>query len=300
MIHDFAQKFVILWGWRRLVRCFRLRPSRRRRHAAAVAVAGLVPVACRCSSGSSTASPPSGRQDANLSWPALPSAGPSGSATFSLRCTGSAPPSSSKRTFCVDDAGGHRRRSPPEWPSTGGWLRPSPASSGAAACSRIFLLAALLAGAEWLRGHLMSGFPWNSLGYAAEAFDGLSQNAAHIGMWGLTFLRRAMDDGAGQARRALELRDEIPAARHRRIPRLAVWAVGLRGVCRRPRPPTFPAWRCASFNRTYRRATSGGRRTAAAILQTLLAMSDRNVEPSQSRASDPRRVAGIGRSVPRR
>jgi apolipoprotein N-acyltransferase len=53
---------------------------------------------------------------------------------------------------------------------------------------RIFLLAALLALSEWLRGHWFTGFPWNALGYAAEAFDGLSQLAAHVGIWGLTFL----------------------------------------------------------------------------------------------------------------
>jgi apolipoprotein N-acyltransferase len=52
---------------------------------------------------------------------------------------------------------------------------------------RIFLLATFLAAAEWLRGHLLSGFPWNSLGYAAEAFEGLSQGAALIGTSGLTF-----------------------------------------------------------------------------------------------------------------
>lgn len=53
---------------------------------------------------------------------------------------------------------------------------------------RIFLLAALLSLSEWLRGRLFTGFPWNALGYAAEAFDGLSQLAAYVGVWGLTFL----------------------------------------------------------------------------------------------------------------
>lgn len=53
---------------------------------------------------------------------------------------------------------------------------------------RILLLASLLALSEWLRGRLFTGFPWNALGYAAEAFDGLSQIAAYVGVWGLTFL----------------------------------------------------------------------------------------------------------------
>jgi apolipoprotein N-acyltransferase len=53
---------------------------------------------------------------------------------------------------------------------------------------RILFLAAMLALSEWLRGQLFTGFPWNALGYAAEAFDGLSQTAAYFGIWGLTFL----------------------------------------------------------------------------------------------------------------
>jgi apolipoprotein N-acyltransferase len=57
-----------------------------------------------------------------------------------------------------------------------------------AGIGRILLLSALLAFSEWLRGHLFTGFPWNALGYASEAFDGLAQLAAYIGIWGLTFL----------------------------------------------------------------------------------------------------------------
>jgi apolipoprotein N-acyltransferase len=53
---------------------------------------------------------------------------------------------------------------------------------------RVFLLAAALSAAEWLRGHLFTGFPWNALGYASEAVDGIAQLAAYIGIWGLTLL----------------------------------------------------------------------------------------------------------------
>jgi apolipoprotein N-acyltransferase len=53
---------------------------------------------------------------------------------------------------------------------------------------RLFLFAALLSIAEWLRGHLFTGFPWNALGYAAEPVDGIAQLAAFVGIWGLTFL----------------------------------------------------------------------------------------------------------------
>src|SRR5690606_662897 len=54
--------------------------------------------------------------------------------------------------------------------------------------SRVVALAGALAAAEWLRGHLFTGFPWNAPGYAASAFDGLAQLAAHVGAPGLTLL----------------------------------------------------------------------------------------------------------------
>jgi apolipoprotein N-acyltransferase len=53
---------------------------------------------------------------------------------------------------------------------------------------RIIWLAACLAFAEWLRGHLLTGFPWAAPGLAAMGMGGLAQTASLIGMTGLTFL----------------------------------------------------------------------------------------------------------------
>ena len=53
---------------------------------------------------------------------------------------------------------------------------------------RIVMLAACLALAEWLRGHLLTGFPWNTPGYATAGLPGLAQSASLVGIYGLTFL----------------------------------------------------------------------------------------------------------------
>jgi apolipoprotein N-acyltransferase len=53
--------------------------------------------------------------------------------------------------------------------------------------SRLIALALALTLAEWLRGHLFTGFPWNTIGYALTGPLVLAQGAALVGIWGLTF-----------------------------------------------------------------------------------------------------------------
>jgi apolipoprotein N-acyltransferase len=57
---------------------------------------------------------------------------------------------------------------------------------------RILALAAMLTIAEWLRGHLLSGFPWNTFGYALTSPLVLAQSVSLIGIWGLTFFAIAI------------------------------------------------------------------------------------------------------------
>jgi len=57
---------------------------------------------------------------------------------------------------------------------------------------RILALAVALTIAEWLRGHLFSGFPWNTYGYALITPLWLAQGAALIGVWGMTFIAVAV------------------------------------------------------------------------------------------------------------
>ena len=58
--------------------------------------------------------------------------------------------------------------------------------------SRLVALAASLTISEWLRGHVLTGFPWNALGYALTEPLALAQTASLIGLWGLTFLSVAI------------------------------------------------------------------------------------------------------------
>jgi apolipoprotein N-acyltransferase len=58
--------------------------------------------------------------------------------------------------------------------------------------SRVLALAVALTTSEWLRGHLLTGFPWNAFGYALSEPLALAQTASLIGLWGMTFLTVAI------------------------------------------------------------------------------------------------------------
>lgn len=95
---------------------------------------------------------------------------------------------------------------------------------------RIFALAAALGAAEWLRGHILSGFPWNAIGYSLTAGEVLMQSAAPLGLYALNVI--AVLVFAAPATLA-------PAAgterRHIILPSLAIVlmaALGLHGVLR--------------------------------------------------------------------
>ena len=53
---------------------------------------------------------------------------------------------------------------------------------------RILALAVALTIVEWLRGHILTGFPWNTYGYTLTGSLWLAQTASLIGIWGLTFV----------------------------------------------------------------------------------------------------------------
>ncbi len=53
--------------------------------------------------------------------------------------------------------------------------------------TRIFALAFGLGVSEWLRGHVLTGFPWNLFGQAVAFTDVTAQAASVVGVYGLTF-----------------------------------------------------------------------------------------------------------------
>ncbi|MCM5557958.1 apolipoprotein N-acyltransferase [Pleomorphomonas sp. JP5] len=53
--------------------------------------------------------------------------------------------------------------------------------------TRIFALAFGLGASEWLRGHVLTGFPWNLFGQAVAFTDVTAQAASVVGVYGLTF-----------------------------------------------------------------------------------------------------------------
>jgi apolipoprotein N-acyltransferase len=57
---------------------------------------------------------------------------------------------------------------------------------------RLLALAIGLTVSEWLRSFVLTGFPWNALGYMLTGPLVLAQSAAVFGLWGLTFLAVAI------------------------------------------------------------------------------------------------------------
>ncbi len=60
-----------------------------------------------------------------------------------------------------------------------------------AGAGRVFVFASVVAVAEWLRGHVLTGFPWDLPGEAWRAGSAPSQAAALVGSYGLSWLTLA-------------------------------------------------------------------------------------------------------------
>jgi apolipoprotein N-acyltransferase len=103
---------------------------------------------------------------------------------------------------------------------------------------RILAFAVVMTAAEWLRGHALTGFPWNSFGYALMSPLELAQAASLVGIWGLTFLAFAVFASPAT------LTDERSDTTRPWLPALCALAVlaalALFGSWRLSRTPTSP------------------------------------------------------------
>jgi apolipoprotein N-acyltransferase len=63
-----------------------------------------------------------------------------------------------------------------------------PARNHTPGLARVVALAVAISTAEWLRGHILTGFPWNVLGYALTHPLVLMQSSGLVGVYGLTLL----------------------------------------------------------------------------------------------------------------
>jgi apolipoprotein N-acyltransferase len=151
---------------------------------------------------------------------------------------------------------------------------------------RVLALAVALTASEWLRGHVLTGFPWNTIGYSLTGPLILAQASALIGLWGLTFLAvwlfaspAVLADEAGDTRRPW-LVVAIPLAI------VAVFAVY--GALRLQRTPTQYVdgvrLRIMQPNLTQDEKFNYGAKTE--VMRRYLALSDRSAGPGATGVKD--------------
>lgn len=99
------------------------------------------------------------------------------------------------------------------------------------------LFATCWAAAEWLRGHVLTGFPWNLAGYALTDYAALRQPAALIGSYGLGFLVILMSALLAQSITARKSSCRPPAL-FAGLVVAGVWAIGTARIAQQlPVPP---------------------------------------------------------------
>jgi apolipoprotein N-acyltransferase len=152
--------------------------------------------------------------------------------------------------------------------------------------ARVLSLAASLTLGEWLRGHVLTGFPWNAFGYALTEPLALAQSASLVGLWGLTFLAVAifaspavLIDGRSRPRQPWV----TPA-----LALLLLGAMGIYGAIRLQQHPT--AWvadvKLRIMQPNLQQDVRFNYSAKAAVMQKYLTLSDRATGPQSTGVRD--------------
>ena len=116
--------------------------------------------------------------------------------------------------------------------------------------------------AEWLRGHALTGFPWNLAGYALVDHDALRQAAAWVGSYGLGFLVVLVGALLGAALSIASRTRFVPLALCAAIVG-STWAAGALRLVREPPAPTGIDLRVVQGNVPQREKWAPGSRETA-------------------------------------
>lgn len=152
--------------------------------------------------------------------------------------------------------------------------------------TRILSLAVSLTFSEWLRSHALTGFPWNTFGYALTEPLALAQTASLIGIWGLTLLAVAifaspavLIDGASRGRKPWL----APASAL-----CLLIAMGAFGAARLSREPTrmLPKVRLRIMQPNLQQDARFNYSAKAEVMQKYLALSDRASGPQSTGVRD--------------
>jgi apolipoprotein N-acyltransferase len=152
--------------------------------------------------------------------------------------------------------------------------------------TRILALAVGLTAAEWLRGHILTGFPWNAFGYALTAPLQLAQGIALLGLWGLTFV--AVAAFASPA----VLTDASDETRRRWLPPTlalaTIAALAVYGAVRLAKTPTtfVPGVALRIMQPNLQQDTKFNYGAKERVMQRYLALSDKALDPQHRGMSD--------------
>ena len=151
---------------------------------------------------------------------------------------------------------------------------------------RLIALAVALTVAEWLRGHVLTGFPWNAYGYALTGPLVLAQAAALMGLWGLTFLAVAIF--ASPAVLADERTDTPRPWRTLAIAALTLAALAAYGAMRLARQPTefVPDVRLRIMQPNLQQDEKFNYSAKQQVMNRYIALSDRSTGPQSTGVRD--------------